>query len=127
VKSDRGGAAVEMALVLPILLMVLFATIDFGRMYNAQITLTEAARDGARAAVLGGNATTETQESAQGLTPVTVTVTACPANPNANSDATVVARYPFEFITPLSALASVFGGTVNGAFAITGRGAMSCL
>ena len=35
-----------MALVLPLLLFVLFGVIDFGRMLNTQITLTEAAREG---------------------------------------------------------------------------------
>jgi Flp pilus assembly protein TadG len=125
--SDRGATAVEMALLMPVLLLVLFATVDFGRMYNAQLTLTEAARDGARAAVLGANVTTETQEAASGISPVTVTVTPCPAAPNAASDATVIASHAFEFITPLSAFASLFGGSVDGSFAITGRGVMSCL
>lgn len=126
-RNDRGAAAVEMALVMPLLLMVLFATVDFGRMYNAQITLTEAAKDGARAAVLGANATTETQEAASGLTPVTVTVTACPAVPTASSDARVVARHAFEFITPLGSISSFFGDEIDGTFTITGRGQMSCL
>ena len=45
----------------PVLLLVIFGIIDFGRMLNAQITLTEAAREGARAtsivdAAAGGRA-----------------------------------------------------------------------
>jgi Flp pilus assembly protein TadG len=127
-RNDRGGAAVEMALLMPVLLMVLFATVDFGRMYNAQITLTEAAKDGARAAVLGANATTETREAAPDLSGVTVAVTSCPASPTNSSDAIVIASYPFEFITPLSALTALFGGTaVDGSFSLTARGQMSCL
>jgi Flp pilus assembly protein TadG len=125
---DRGGAVVEMALVLPVLLMIVFAIVDFGRMYNAKITLTEAARDGARAAVLGGNATTRTQSAASGLTPVTVAVTSCPASPLSTSDATVVATYPFQFVTPLSAVMGLFGtSTAGGNHTITGRGVMPCL
>src|SRR5438477_589960 len=46
---DRGAAAVEMALVLPLLLFVIFGLIEFGRMLNTQLTLTEAARAGALA------------------------------------------------------------------------------
>src|SRR5262245_38889036 len=52
VRRDHGAAAVEMALLLPLLLLLVFGIIDFGRMLNAQITVTEAAREGARAAVI---------------------------------------------------------------------------
>ena len=45
---DRGAAAVEFALLLPLLLLIVFGIIDFGRALNAQITLTQAAREGAR-------------------------------------------------------------------------------
>jgi|GEM_PF-334960 len=54
---DRGAAAVEMAIVLPLLLFVLFGLIDFGRAYNAQIQLSAAAREGVRLATLNPGAT----------------------------------------------------------------------
>jgi len=50
--ADRGSAAVEFAMVLPLLLLLVFGIIDFGRMLNAKITLNEAAREGARSAAL---------------------------------------------------------------------------
>ncbi len=50
---DRGATAVEFALVLPLLLLLVFGIIDFGRALNAQITLTQAAREGARLEALG--------------------------------------------------------------------------
>src|SRR5687768_13841793 len=46
--SERGAVAVELALLLPVLLLILIGTVEFGRAYNAQITLTQAAREGAR-------------------------------------------------------------------------------
>lgn len=80
--QDRGTAAVEFALVLPLLLLVVLGIIDFGRALNAQITLTQAAREGARLAALGQpNVVGQTQAAATGLSPVTVTVTRCPAGP----------------------------------------------
>ncbi len=51
-RRDRGAAAVEFVLVLPVLLLLVFGIVDFGRMLNAQIVVTEAAREGARAAAL---------------------------------------------------------------------------
>ena len=50
---DRGSVAVEFALVVPALLLIVFGLIDFGRALNAQISLTGAAREGARLAALG--------------------------------------------------------------------------
>ncbi|HAM43896.1 MAG TPA: pilus assembly protein TadE [Propionibacteriaceae bacterium] len=50
---DRGAAAVEFALVLPVLVMLLVGIVDFGMVTNAQAIAGNAARDGARAASLG--------------------------------------------------------------------------
>ena len=47
-RGERGAAAVEMALILPVLLLLVGGIIDFGRAFNAQMTLTQAAREGAR-------------------------------------------------------------------------------
>jgi len=53
---DRGAAAVEMALVLPLLLVMVIGIIDFSRIFNGQIQLSQAAREGARIAALGAPA-----------------------------------------------------------------------
>ncbi|MEX5297864.1 pilus assembly protein [Kocuria sp. CPCC 205292] len=47
-RSERGAAAVEFALIAPILLALILGTIEFGRAYNVQISLTHAARETAR-------------------------------------------------------------------------------
>ncbi|MGF6571992.1 Flp pilus assembly protein TadG [Paraburkholderia fungorum] len=47
-KNQHGGAAVEFALVLPILLALLFGTVQFGWLVNNYLTLTNAASLGAR-------------------------------------------------------------------------------
>jgi hypothetical protein len=53
--EESGANAVEFALVLPILLILLFGTITGGMLYNQQLALTQAAREGARfAATLPG-------------------------------------------------------------------------
>jgi len=45
---DRGAAALEFALVLPILLILVLGIVEFGRVFNVQISVTNAAREGAR-------------------------------------------------------------------------------
>lgn len=50
--GERGQALVEFALVLPLLVLLLFAVIQFGIVYNNYITLTDAVRAGARKAAV---------------------------------------------------------------------------
>jgi Flp pilus assembly protein TadG len=51
-RSRRGQALVEFALVIPIFLLVLVAIFDLGRAVFAYNTLTNAAREGARIAIV---------------------------------------------------------------------------
>jgi Flp pilus assembly protein TadG len=57
-RNERGQALVEFALVVPILLIMVMAIIDFGRAWNLHQTITDAAREGARQAVIS-NAVTQ--------------------------------------------------------------------
>jgi TadE-like protein len=128
---DRGAAAVEFALLLPVLLLILFGIIDFGRALNAQITLTQAAREGARLAALGvpsATVITRAQTAATGLSPVTVTVSStCPVNAGTGVDAVVTVTYTFSFITPVGAFAAMFGTASFGTtLPLTATGEMPC-
>lgn len=50
--SERGGVAVEFALILPVLLMIVVGTIEFGRVYSQVQVYNGAAREGARCAAV---------------------------------------------------------------------------
>ena len=52
VRSEAGAELVEFALVLPVLLLVFGGIIDFGLLLQRQQVVTNAAREGARLAVL---------------------------------------------------------------------------
>ncbi len=128
ITSDRGAAAVEFALLLPMLLLIVFGIVDFGRAINAQITLTQAAREGARALSLGqADYQARAQQAAIGLSGVTVTdlpdskgVTGCPAGSEQNGDDAVVqVTYTFTFDTPIG---SAFGPTKT----LTAEGVIPC-
>ena len=51
-RRDRGQALVEFALVIPVFLLVMVALFDLGRAVFAYNTLTNAAREGARMAIV---------------------------------------------------------------------------
>ena len=52
-KKQSGQAMVELAIVLPILLLLVFGIIEFGRIYSTQLMAAHGAREGARAASVG--------------------------------------------------------------------------
>jgi Flp pilus assembly protein TadG len=51
-KSERGAALLEAAITIPMLLLVAIAIFEFGRAYQTWQVLTNAAREGARLAVV---------------------------------------------------------------------------
>lgn len=52
-RSQRGQAVVEFALVLPLLVLILFGVLEFGRIFHTYIVITNAAREGARLGAVG--------------------------------------------------------------------------
>ncbi len=51
-RASRGGAAVEFAIVLPLLLLIIFSTIEFSLALYDKAVITNAAREAARAGVV---------------------------------------------------------------------------
>lgn len=117
-RGERGAVMVELALVLPVLVLLVFGIVEFGRGYNASIQLTSAVREGARERALGGDdVATEaaTRLAATGLTTsdIVVTSSGCSSGPNAS----VTATYPFHYDIPLFRSATV---------TLTATGVMRC-
>jgi Flp pilus assembly protein TadG len=130
--ADEGAAAVEFALVLPLLLFVVFGIVDFGLAFQAQIIANNAVREGARTASLGGtyNETiASTRDSLGGIvnagTPsiaatCTMVKTSLPCAswgpsspttiPPADSKVMVTATVNYRWITPVGAVAGLAGG-----------------
>src|SRR4051812_45067078 len=103
--SERGAAIIEFALLLPILIMLVFGIITFGRAYFAKLELASAVREGARAAALGktnGEAVSATVAAGSGLgisSGNVQIVASCP--PGADTAAKVKATYAFTYDIPL--------------------------
>jgi hypothetical protein len=56
--GDRGAAAVEFALVVPLLLMMLFGIIDYGMLFSNQLAVKQGVGDAARQGVVRNFGTT---------------------------------------------------------------------
>jgi hypothetical protein len=52
-RTESGQALVETALVLPVILAMVLGIFGFGRLFNAQLVITNASREGARVGALG--------------------------------------------------------------------------
>ncbi len=113
----------EFAILLPLLLLLLFGLVDFGRLFFVQIGLNSASIEGARASALGRSAadvTAITQASAPKVAQmaamragqITVTRTACPVPAN-GATTVVTASTPFTWITPIAILPVATGRTVS--------------
>ena len=51
-RKRRGAAVVEFAVVSPVLILLIFEILEFGRLVMVQQVLTNASREGARRAIL---------------------------------------------------------------------------
>jgi Flp pilus assembly pilin Flp len=51
-RKENGTTAVEFALILPVFIVIIFAILEFGIVFNNWIALTYAAREGVRMAVV---------------------------------------------------------------------------
>ena len=95
-RSQKGQSLTEFALALPVFVLLLFAVIQFGIVFNNYVTLTDATRAGARkAAVPTSTVVTAVRNSATDLKQsdlsVTVTSTWQPG-----ADVQVTATYPYR-------------------------------
>jgi Flp pilus assembly protein TadG len=54
-RSERGGALVELAVVLPVIVLIAIGVMDYGRVYYTSVTVVNAARAGAEWGAYGRN------------------------------------------------------------------------
>lgn len=118
---DRGAAAVEFALVLPVLLLLVIGILEFGRAYHVQTSLSNAARDGVRVMALQNDADaarSAVRSAAAGISLASISVDPSNCAPtDSTPTATVVVTHEFGLISGLLPLDD---------FTLTGTGSMRC-
>ncbi|WP_353712724.1 TadE/TadG family type IV pilus assembly protein [Arthrobacter sp. K5] len=118
--SERGAVAVEFAILAPVLVMLLLGIMEFGRAYNVQTTLTNAAREGVRSMAINNSQATAraAAKTAVGqLNPALAdgNITFSSATCTIGSQMTVTISYNLSTMTGIA-----------GPFAMSGKGTMLC-
>jgi Flp pilus assembly protein TadG len=119
--SDEAGAElIEFALVLPLLMLMLLAIIDFGMLFQRYHVVTNAAREGARVSVLPGYSDEDVEGrvaqylTAGGLTETPTTTVGPPQSIPTVSGQCITVRpvtvvYPYQY-SAVGVLAGYWGG-----------------
>jgi Flp pilus assembly protein TadG len=118
-KRQRGAAALEFAIVLPVLILLLVGIVDFGMVMGAQSQVANAAREGARAGALTGSQSQAISAATNGISDMpgatnsgtnvtvactTVSGTACSltdTTPDTGSTITVTVTYVHTWLSPV--------------------------
>ncbi|WP_022887198.1 TadE/TadG family type IV pilus assembly protein [Glaciibacter superstes] len=126
-RAERGAVAVEFALLLPVLVVLLVGILEFGVAYGAQISITGAARDGARTMAIESDPA-RTRNAVRAAAPAldpTITDSQISITTSAGAlmnvckpgeTTTITVTYPYTFLT------GMFGATVT----MSGKAAMRC-
>ncbi len=112
-ETERGQSLVETALVIPFLLILLFALVDFGRGFYTWLVVVNAAREGARVGAVQAPASqinTRISDSLGALDPAELTVTLTNVQGPRGEPVEVDLSYNFQFVTPIGALLQLMTG-----------------
>lgn len=106
-RRETGQSLVEMALILPILLILLFGVIEFSRVLGSYLLVSHCSREGARLAAVGGTNSeinARVNEMAVLLDPDELTVDISPSGTRPRgSSVTVTLNYSVDIFLPLPA------------------------
>jgi Flp pilus assembly protein TadG len=129
--GEKGAAVVEFAVVLPLLLLILFGIIEFGVLLYDKAVITNASREGARAAIVYGydpnleqiqrlsdaeiSAVVTSYVSAKLIsfgtgTPVTTITPPDPTQVPSGNPITVTVTYHYDFLIVPAFISNFLGG-----------------
>ena len=119
IRQNKGQTVVEFALVLPVLIFLLLAIMEGGRIFAAYLELQNAARDGARYAAIHCPEDSEWSTWVSGdLTPWIHSRLSMLSSSNliiectkASSSVEIVLKYPLSVTTPI--ISSLTGNPLN--------------
>jgi Flp pilus assembly protein TadG len=106
IRDQRGQTVTEFALVLPLLMLVLLAILQFGVLFRDYLAVTDAVRAGARKGAVSRHVTAPggpkkacedaVKKSAGDLNVLDNLIVSCTSTWGPGEDLTVLATYPYE-------------------------------
>ena len=124
-RNERGATAVEFAMILPLLILLVLGIAEFGRAFQVQGTLSAAAREGVRLMALQNDpaaARAAVRNAATSLDPgvtdaqIAISPATCPALNAGTTSVRLTVSYRMPYLTDF------FGAGVT----LTGTGVMRC-
>ncbi|HUF89996.1 MAG TPA: TadE/TadG family type IV pilus assembly protein [Gemmatimonadota bacterium] len=128
-RRDAGQSLAEFAILLPILMGVVVGIFEFGRAWNIDQVLTNAAREGARLAVIPSSSTSDVVEAVEdrlaeaALDPALANIGVKGMGGGVGTPAKVEVSYPYQFtfLGPVMRLMGVGDGPTPGAITLSSR------
>jgi Flp pilus assembly protein TadG len=124
-RAERGATAVEFALIVPLLIVLVLGIVEFGHAFQVQGTLSAAAREGVRLMALQNDpaaARAAVRNAATSLKPgitdaqIVISPASCPVLNGGSTSVRLTITYPMPYLT------GFFGTGLN----LTGTGVMRC-
>lgn len=115
-KNKKGQALVEFAIILPLLLLLIMGIVQFSMIINSYLSIQNAAREGARAGILGSS-DIEIKNIIKAVSPsleasnLTVTITPTESSRKSGDTLTVKIDYNYPLIVPI--ISSIFNDVVT--------------
>jgi len=124
-RRERGTALIEFTLVLPMLLIMTVAAVDFGRAFFVKNVVAQAAREGVRLRAVSSSADSALVRdrvlqvaNSSNVTVKTLTIT----GPDAERQVTVAVTAEFNWIFP--GVFNLFGANFNNPMSLSGEAVM---
>jgi hypothetical protein len=114
-------------MVLPLLLLLIFGLVDFGRAYYTWLVVTNAAREGARVGATQQPLTTintRVYDTVGGLDSDLLTISVTNVQGARGEAIEVDLEYEFDYVTPIGDIMGIIGGDSISSPTITGHASM---
>ena len=114
-KNEKGQSLIEFSIILPLLLLVVMGMVEFGMMLNSYLAINNAAREGARAGIVGCS-DVEIESIVITASPVLNTenliVTVTPDYASRNSGDTLTVRVVYNYHLTVPIISGIFNNPV---------------
>jgi len=105
-KNEKGQAIVELALILPILMLLIFGITEFGRIFSTYLILANSAREGARQATVGATdseivLTVQNNASVLDSSNLIINISPSEGSRHRGDSVTISVQYPVTIYAPI--------------------------